>query len=266
MTASDVKILIVETSTACRNCGTPAKSKYGYCQRSPECKRLYAKEQARELRKTEKRRTYAREWYLVNRDRVQEQSKKWREANRDAVNAGQRRRYAANPDSRRDYHRAWREANPEKVREANRRNRENHKEAHREYDRKRQREQPEKLAALARIRRLRSISQRFASSASAASKRSAKTGLPYERVDLEALCERDGWTCQICFGPVDRAIMSRYHPYGMSFDHVIPEIAGGGWTWGNLQLAHRGCNVMRGDLSLEEARGFAREILARLAQ
>jgi 5-methylcytosine-specific restriction endonuclease McrA len=65
---------------------------------------------------------------------------------------------------------------------------------------------------------------------------------------------------------VDRAIMSRYHPYGMSFDHVIPESAGGGWTWDNLQLAHRGCNVMRGDLSLEEARRFAREILGRLAQ
>ncbi len=58
--------------------------------------------------------------------------------------------------------------------------------------------------------------------------------------------------------------MARYHPYGMSFDHVVPEAAGGGWTWDNLQLAHRGCNVMRGDLDLEEARRFAREILARL--
>ena len=189
----------------------------------------------------------------------------WREANLDAVNAGQRRRYAANKDSRLDYHRAWRAANPEKVQAANRRNHEKHKEAYREYDRKRRKGNPEEQRR-ARARRLRSIGQRFASSASAASRRATKTGIPFEHVNLEALCERDGWTCQICFGLVDRAIMSRYHPYGMSFDHVIPESAGGGWTWGNLQLAHRGCNVMRGDLSVEEARMFAREILNRLAQ
>jgi len=200
----------------------------------------------------------------LNPDARQRQAE-WLEANRDADRAGQRRRYAANRDTRRDYHRAWRAANPEKVREANRRNYERHKPARQEYDRKRRKGNPE-AQRQARDRRLRSIGQRFASSASSASRHSAKTGIPFEHVDLEALCERDGWVCQICFGPVDREIMSRYHPYGMSFDHVIPESAGGGWTWANLQLAHRGCNVMRGDLSLDEARRFAREILSRLAQ
>jgi 5-methylcytosine-specific restriction endonuclease McrA len=192
--------------------------------------------------------------------RAAETARKWSEAHGAAY---QRRRYAANPEANRAYRRAWNKANPEKMREINRRNYERHKEARQEYDRQRNR-RPEALA-YARTRRLKSISQRFGASVSAASKRAVKTGIPFERVDLEALCERDGWTCQLCFGPVDRAIMARYHPYGMSFDHVVPETAGGGWTWGNLQLAHRGCNVMRGDLSVEEARRFAREILARLA-
>lgn len=39
-----------------------------------------------------------------------------------------------------------------------------------------------------------------------------------------------------------------------SMDHVIPLAAGGAHTNGNLRIAHRLCNALKGDRSVSEAR------------
>jgi hypothetical protein len=61
---------------------------------------------------------------------------------------------------------------------------------------------------------------------------------------------RDGWTCQLCGGRIDRRLR---HPslFAATLDHRIPRSAGGPSTFQNLQAAHAICNHVRGDLALE---------------
>lgn len=67
-------------------------------------------------------------------------------------------------------------------------------------------------------------------------------------LDRMALYARDGWTCRICFEPVDYSAdsLSDWYP---SLDHVIPRPQGGSDDVSNLRTAHRWCNSVRGDLS-----------------
>jgi hypothetical protein len=62
-----------------------------------------------------------------------------------------------------------------------------------------------------------------------------------------ALYERDGWTCQLCGDPVDPE--STTGNWAPTLDHIIPRSHGGDHSDGNLRLAHRWCNSVRGDLS-----------------
>jgi HNH endonuclease len=61
---------------------------------------------------------------------------------------------------------------------------------------------------------------------------------------------RDGWTCQLCVGRIDRRLR---HPslFAATLDHRIPRSLGGPSTFENLQAAHAICNHVRGDLALE---------------
>lgn len=65
-----------------------------------------------------------------------------------------------------------------------------------------------------------------------------------------AIYERDGWMCQLCSGQVDRGLNSS-DPWSATLDHIecqswvlIPD-----HSPGNLRLAHRWCNSVRGDES-----------------
>ena len=61
-----------------------------------------------------------------------------------------------------------------------------------------------------------------------------------------AIYQRDNWTCQLCFEPVDRDAdpLSDWYP---SLDHIAPQSQGGSDEWDNLRLTHRWCNAIRGD-------------------
>lgn len=61
-----------------------------------------------------------------------------------------------------------------------------------------------------------------------------------------ALYERDGWTCQLCSGPVDPSLHYT-DDWSASLDHIIPRSRGGSHDEDNLRLAHRWCNSVRGD-------------------
>jgi hypothetical protein len=57
--------------------------------------------------------------------------------------------------------------------------------------------------------------------------------------------ERDGWICQICHEPVDRAA-SRRTAGGATIDHVVPLSRGGADDPSNVATAHRRCNREKG--------------------
>lgn len=66
-----------------------------------------------------------------------------------------------------------------------------------------------------------------------------------EPYSLSEIAERDGFSCQLCDGPVDMA-MRHPDPKSPSVDHIVPIAARGPDTRGNVQLAHLGCNASKG--------------------
>jgi 5-methylcytosine-specific restriction endonuclease McrA len=79
----------------------------------------------------------------------------------------------------------------------------------------------------------------------AARYRARKRAAVVERVDYEAIIERDNRLCHICGDAVDLSL-AKYHPMSKSFDHVIPLSKGGSHSMGNVKLAHFGCNSRKG--------------------
>lgn len=68
-------------------------------------------------------------------------------------------------------------------------------------------------------------------------------------ITLLGVYERDGGICQICGMPVDKNARDGrkiYRDYP-TVDHIIPLSHGGLHVWDNVQLAHMGCNAMKGD-------------------
>ena len=60
------------------------------------------------------------------------------------------------------------------------------------------------------------------------------------------LAERDGWWCWLCGGAIDPRAPSDSRS-GATVDHLVPRSRGGGHEPANLRLAHKSCNVRRGN-------------------
>ena len=60
--------------------------------------------------------------------------------------------------------------------------------------------------------------------------------------------KRDNGICQICNKPV-YLNRGKYHPLSATLDHIIPLVKGGSHEPGNIQLAHRICNMKKGTKS-----------------
>lgn len=71
----------------------------------------------------------------------------------------------------------------------------------------------------------------------------------------QAIYERDNWTCQICHEPVDPDV-HYLEPMAPTLDHIEPQ------SWAlipdhsasNLRLAHRICNLLRGNMAVPARR------------
>ena len=63
-----------------------------------------------------------------------------------------------------------------------------------------------------------------------------------------AIYERDNWTCQLCFEPVDPDL-HYLDDWAASLDHIEPRALAlfPDHSAKNLRLAHRWCNSVRGD-------------------
>lgn len=77
-------------------------------------------------------------------------------------------------------------------------------------------------------------------------RRALKLSLPSERYTTAEIAERDGFRCGICGDPVDMAL-SGLDDWGPTIDHVKALVNGGSDTLDNVQLAHRTCNIAKGD-------------------
>jgi 5-methylcytosine-specific restriction endonuclease McrA len=63
---------------------------------------------------------------------------------------------------------------------------------------------------------------------------------------ITQLMSRDGSFCHLCGDLLDRKVLDCNHPRYITFDHIIPRAKGGTDTIGNLCLAHKRCNELRG--------------------
>ena len=67
-----------------------------------------------------------------------------------------------------------------------------------------------------------------------------------EIVEPLEIFHRDGWTCQICYKPVNPKSIDPYDPQRVTLDHRLPISLGGAHTKTNLQTAHLACNSSKG--------------------
>lgn len=63
-----------------------------------------------------------------------------------------------------------------------------------------------------------------------------------EHTPREKVFERDGWVCQLCGLPVDKALKFPDRA-SATLDHIVPLSQGGEHSMRNVQLAHFACNV-----------------------
>lgn len=69
----------------------------------------------------------------------------------------------------------------------------------------------------------------------------ARGAIPVDRISIDVVAARDGWTCGICAQPIDAAI-SHPDPLSATVDHIWP-LGPGQWDLlSNVRLAHRRCN------------------------
>ncbi|MET9521513.1 HNH endonuclease [Streptomyces coeruleorubidus] len=73
---------------------------------------------------------------------------------------------------------------------------------------------------------------------------------PIAPADVHA---RDGWTCQLCGGPIDPEV-AWPDPKSASVDHIVPLALGGAHSMINVQSAHLGCNSRKRDKIVDEVK------------
>lgn len=66
-------------------------------------------------------------------------------------------------------------------------------------------------------------------------------------IHWRTLGDRDNWTCHLCDKRVARVAGTAKNVDGATVDHLLPISLGGEHTWSNVKLAHRSCNVSRGN-------------------
>lgn len=163
-------------------------------------------------------------------------------ANQEAVKARVRERYHADPEPVKAYQRAYVAEHRDVVVERKREYVATHREQHNARNRRWKQANPTKVAATNRQWKQANLARHAETERRRAA---AKRGTVVERIDYATVCDRDGWSCQLCGDPVDRSLR---HPDPMSgsIDHVVPLAAGGPHTYANVQLAHLRCNISKG--------------------
>jgi hypothetical protein len=77
-------------------------------------------------------------------------------------------------------------------------------------------------------------------------RRRALAGAQFTVFERTQVYERDGWICQLCLRPTNRAF-TYGDPWSPTLDHIVPLADGGDHTLENCQLAHHLCNSVKSD-------------------
>lgn len=75
------------------------------------------------------------------------------------------------------------------------------------------------------------------------------------RFSVTEIGDRDAWLCHLCFTGVDPTLPTG-HPGSGTLDHLIALSHGGSHEGENIYLAHRLCNISRGNREVSMARRF----------
>lgn len=71
-----------------------------------------------------------------------------------------------------------------------------------------------------------------------------------DRISIRELGDRDGWVCHLCGEPVRKR--GGQDGLAPTIDHLEPVSVGGPHVWSNVALAHKACNVRRGNRPLTQ--------------
>lgn len=77
-------------------------------------------------------------------------------------------------------------------------------------------------------------------------RRALQTNAFVESIDYLTVFERDGWICQLCLTAVDPEI-AWPDLWSPELDHIVPLSRGGEHSYSNTQLAHKICNIKKGN-------------------
>jgi 5-methylcytosine-specific restriction endonuclease McrA len=77
-------------------------------------------------------------------------------------------------------------------------------------------------------------------------RRTLKLGGLIEKYTLAEIAERDGRQCGLCRQPVDMTVRNP-DPWAPTIDHIVPVSLGGADVRANVWLAHRVCNLRKGN-------------------
>jgi 5-methylcytosine-specific restriction endonuclease McrA len=156
------------------------------------------------------------EWYAANSEKATAHRLKWRSQHPDRDSATRKAYEQRHVAERKQKQQERNVANADVIREQKKAQRAAHREAYAIVER-------------------RNVERR----------RARLEGQWVEDVDRAAVCERDGWTCQLCQLPVDPTLLWPDPGFG-SMDHITPLAMGGLHETVNVRLAHLRCNMQRG--------------------
>lgn len=214
----------------CPRCGeTKALAEYNRDRSSPDgrfpCCRACSKkiDHARYQKNPEKERQRRDAYRKADPERNRLQTRALYQKHREIIREKARAHYRAS-DKDRVYGREYYRANKERMAMLARRNRAINPERYRGHARKYRETNIDSYRVLDRLQQ--------------AKRRGWLRDQTIEKVDVQALIDRDGLDCHICGKPVPRD--------KVSIDHLIPLSKGGPHVAWNLSIAHRLCNTRRG--------------------
>lgn len=77
-------------------------------------------------------------------------------------------------------------------------------------------------------------------------KKAERYGVPYERIALSVVFERDGWQCKRCGIATPRNKKGTQCNEAPTLDHIVPISKGGPHLYSNVQCLCRACNTRKG--------------------
>jgi 5-methylcytosine-specific restriction endonuclease McrA len=170
-------------------------------------------------------RSYCRERYQAKKAEYKERAARWAAENHERRREIARAYGRRNPERVQRNSQRWRAENPERARAQSAEWREANRDRHNRM-----------VAAWKRKNRDRQVVAQGA-------RRARKARCFVEHVEPLVLLELDDGACGICGEDVD--------PFDFTIDHVIP-LDPGDHSYGNTQVAHRGCNTRKGRRLMEE--------------